>query len=313
MSVVALCGGIGGAKLALGLYTELAAGELTIIGNTGDDFTHLGLAISPDLDTVCYTLSGLADQTRGWGRGDESWNFMEAMRQLGGPDWFNLGDRDLALHALRTEALRQGQSLTEVTAGVVRQFGITATLLPMSDDPVRTMIATPGGWLAFQEYFVRERCAPPVVGVHYDGAAAARANTAALAALADPAVEAIVICPSNPVLSIDPILAVPGMRAALAKAPAPVVAVSPLIGGAAVKGPTAEIMREMGLGVGGSSVCAHYGDLLDGFVLDEADAQEHGKLPVPTAVTRTLMTTLDDRVSLARFTLDFASALRGAR
>ncbi len=309
MRVVAICGGIGGAKLALGLYRTLPEGDLAIIGNTGDDFTHMGFAISPDLDTVCYTLSGLADQTRGWGRGDESWAFMEAVRQLGGPDWFNLGDRDLALHALRSDGLRAGRTLTEITADVVRQFGIKATLLPMSDDPVRTMIATPDGWLAFQEYFVRERCAPRVVGVRYEGAERARPNPAALAAIADPGTRAIIICPSNPVLSIDPILAVPGMRAALAKAKAPVIAVSPLIGGRAVKGPTAEIMNEMGLGATAASVAAHYEDILDGFVLDEADAAEHGNLAMPTTVTRTLMTTLEDRTALARVVLDFAASL----
>lgn len=312
MSVVALCGGIGGAKLALGLYRAVPAGRLAIIGNTGDDFTHLGLAISPDLDTVCYTLSGLADRQRGWGRGDESWNFMEAVRQLGGPDWFSLGDRDLALHVLRSEALRQGRGLGAITADVARQMGIAATILPMSDDPVRTMIGTPDGWLAFQDYFVRDRCAPRVTGIRYDGADVARANPAALAAIADPAVEAIVLCPSNPLLSIDPILAVPGMRDAILRAQAPVIAVSPLIGGRAVKGPTAEIMREMGLGANAGAVCAHYGGLLDGFVLDAADSALDGTLPVPTAVTATLMTTLEDRIRLAGFTLDFAARLRGA-
>jgi len=306
VSVVALCGGIGGAKLALGLYRTLPEGALTLIGNTGDDFTHLGLAISPDLDTVCYTLSGLADRQRGWGRGDESWAFMDTVRALGGPDWFNLGDRDLALHVLRSDALARGESLTAITARMAAGMGITARLLPMSDDPVRTMIGTPDGWLAFQEYFVRDRCAPRVTGVSYDGAQAARPGPAVLAALADPATEAILVCPSNPVLSIDPILAVPGMREALRAAKAPVVAVSPLIAGAAVKGPTAEIMREMGLGASAASVCAHYGDILDGFVLDEADSAEHGRLPVATAVTRTLMSTLEDREHLARFTLDFA-------
>ena len=306
MSVVALCGGIGGAKLALGLYRTLPEGALTLIGNTGDDFTHLGLAISPDIDTVCYTLSGLADRQRGWGRQDESWAFMDTVRALGGPDWFNLGDRDLALHVLRSDALARGESLTAITARMAASMGITARLLPMSDDPVRTMIGTPDGWLAFQEYFVRERCAPRVTGVRYDGAQAARPGPAVLAVLADPATEAILVCPSNPVLSIDPILAVPGMREALRAAKAPVVAVSPLIAGTAVKGPTAEIMREMGLGATAASVCAHYGDILDGFVLDEADSAEHGRLPVATAVTRTLMTTLEDREHLARFTLDFA-------
>ena len=311
MSVVALCGGVGGAKLALGLYRVLPADTLTLIGNTGDDFTHLGLAISPDLDTVCYTLSGLADRQRGWGRGDESWDFMAALRGLGGPDWFNLGDRDLALHVLRTEALARGESLTAITARIVAAMGINVRLLPMTDDPVRTLIGTPDGWLAFQEYFVRERCAPRVTGVRYDGAEDACANPAALAALADPATEAIVICPSNPVLSIDPVLAVPGMTEALRAATAPVLAISPLIAGAAVKGPTAEIMREMGLGANAASVCAHYGDILDGFVLDAADAVEHGRLPVPTAVTRTLMTSMEDRDDLARFTLDFARTIGG--
>lgn len=309
MSVVALCGGIGGAKLALGLYRVLPAHQLTIIGNTGDDFTHLGLAISPDLDTVCYTLSGLADRQRGWGRGDESWHFMDALSSLGGPDWFSLGDRDLALHVMRSHALTAGESLSEITAHLAAAMGIKARILPMSDDPVHTMINTGDGWLAFQEYFVRERCAPRVKGVRYEGAEAARASPAALDAITDPTTRAIIICPSNPVLSIDPVLAVPGIRDALRTASAPVIAISPLIGGAAVKGPTAEIMAGMGLGASAAAVCAHYEDILDGFVLDHADAGDDGRLPVRTSVTQTLMATLADRDDLARFTLDFAKTI----
>lgn len=311
MSIVALCGGIGGAKLALGLYHALPADKLTIIGNTGDDFEHLGLSISPDLDTICYTLGGLADRERGWGRAGESWNFMEAVRELGGPDWFSLGDRDLALHVMRSEALRAGSSLTEVTAGFAKAFGIAAAILPMSDDPVRTMLDTSEGPLAFQDYFVRLRCTPQIHALRYQGAEAARPSARALLALADPSLEAVIICPSNPYLSIDPILAVPGLRDALRASQAPVVAVSPLIGGKAVKGPTAEIMQSLGIPATQQAICDHYGDLLDALVLDEVDAGIGRNLSIPWAATATLMTTLEDRFALARFVLAFAQRIGG--
>lgn len=305
MKIVALCGGIGGAKLALGLLRALPPGALTVIGNTGDDFAHCGLPISPDLDTICYTLSGLADPERGWGRAGESWNFMAALGELGGPDWFSLGDRDLALHVLRAEALKGGATLTGFTAELARRLGIDAAILPMSDDPVRTMIECDGGPLPFQDYFVRLRCAPAVRGVRFDGAESARPNAKALAALCDPELAGIVICPSNPVLSIAPILAVPGMVEAIRNAAAPVLAVSPLIGGRAVKGPTQDIMQSMGIGADNAGVSSYYGELIDALVIDNADLSDAAALALPTLVTDTLMHSDDDKLRLARFVLDY--------
>ena len=239
--VVALCGGVGGAKLAFGL--ERMLGEaLTLIVNTGDDFEHLGLSISPDVDTVLYTLAGLQDKERGWGRAGESWNFMAGLGELGGETWFNLGDRDLALHVWRSQQMRAGRRLTDIIGDVARRFAIGATILPMSDNPIRTIVETPDGPLAFQRYFVERRCAPRLLGVRFEGLDRARLSAPVRDALRAPDLKAIVICPSNPFLSVDPILATPGLRALIEAAEAPVVAVSPLIGGAAVKGPTAKIM-----------------------------------------------------------------------
>ncbi|HET7849113.1 MAG TPA: 2-phospho-L-lactate transferase CofD family protein, partial [Pseudolabrys sp.] len=228
--VVALCGGIGGAKLALGLSRVLAPDELTVIVNTGDDFEHLGLHISPDLDTVLYTLAGLADPGRGWGRADESWNFMQALAQLGGETWFNLGDRDLALHAARTAFLRAGGTLSAFAASVVREWGISAEIVPMSDDAVRTIVATDEGDLPFQHYFVRRRCEPVVRAIRFDGARSAKPARGVLELLRQRTVRAFIICPSNPYLSIDPMLSVAGMREALTQSEAPVIVVSPIIG-----------------------------------------------------------------------------------
>jgi LPPG:FO 2-phospho-L-lactate transferase len=311
--VVALTGGVGGAKLGLGLARRLPAEDLAFVVNTGDDFEHLGLTICPDLDTLLYTLAGEADPERGWGRRDESWRFLETLAALGGEHWFSLGDRDLALHVTRTQALAAGRTLTEVTAALASRLGVGPALLPMSDDPVRTMVATAGGELAFQHYFVRERCAPAVTGFRFDGADRARANPAVLAALASPRLEAIVLCPSNPFVSIDPILAVPGLRAALETAAAPVVAVSPLVGGLAVKGPTAKMMEELAVPRTAPAVAAHYGALLDGLVLDtrdEAEAEAVRALGPAVTVTRTLMESLEDRLALADAVLAFADTLR---
>lgn len=280
-------------------------GALTIIGNTGDDFDHCGLPISPDLDTICYTLSGLADPVRGWGRAGESWNFMDALGALGGPDWFSLGDRDLALHVLRAEALRSGTSLSEFTSGLAARLGIAATILPMSDDRVRTIVDCDEGALAFQDYFVRLRCAPAVRGVRFDGADNARPCARVLAALADPDLAGIVICPSNPVLSIAPILAVPGMADAIRNAAAPVLAISPLIGGKAVKGPTRQIMQSMGAGADNAGVAAWYGDLIDALAIDRTDAAQAAELGVPALVTETLMNTDADKLRLAQWVLDY--------
>ncbi len=297
--VLALSGGIGGAKLALGLARVLPQGALTVVANTGDDFTHLGLAISPDLDTLLYTLAGLDNPSTGWGRRDETWTFMAALAQLGGKTWFQLGDGDLATHVERTRRLALGESLTRITDDFRLRLGVTARILPMSDDPVRTRLRTEEGWLDFQDYFVGRHCAPAVREIAFAGIDAARPQPEFRAALDDGRLLAVVICPSNPFISIDPILSLPGIRKALRECAAPVVAVSPIIGGRAVKGPTAKMMTELGLPVGAAAVASHYGDILDLFVADEADAAEVHGLGVPVASAHTLMQSLADREALA--------------
>jgi LPPG:FO 2-phospho-L-lactate transferase len=309
--VLALTGGIGGAKLCLGLQRVLPAGTLRVIVNTGDDFEHLGLAISPDVDTTLYTLAGLANSELGWGREDETWSFMRVLETLGGPTWFRLGDGDLALHVERTRRLAAQESLTDIVADIARRFGVPSRIMPMSDDPVRTIVVIAGGGeLAFQEYFVRDRCAPAVVQLRYAGADRARVSSAAVQSLHDPGLHAIVIAPSNPYLSIDPVLAVPGMRTALRTCAAPVIAVTPLIGDSAIKGPTAKIMRELGLVPSPLTVLEHYDGLVDGFVLDERDAALAKRINVPVKVCDTLMRSLADRERVARCTLELAQELR---
>jgi LPPG:FO 2-phospho-L-lactate transferase len=311
--VVALCGGIGGAKLALGLSHIVDPERLSIIVNTGDDFEHLGLNISPDLDTVVYTLSDLADRARGWGRADETWHFMEALRELGGPGWFQLGDRDLAMNVERTRALRSGVTLSSFVARAARALGIRARILPMTDDPVQTVVETEDGRLGFQQYFVERRCAPVVRALHFAGADLAAPAPGVLEALSAPSLRAVVICPSNPYLSIDPILAVAGIRAGVMNAAAPVVAISPIIGGDAIKGPTVKIMSELGIAPTTASIAAHYHDLLDGLVIDDADADDAASLDVSVYTTRTLMNDLPDRIRLAKETLAFAETLSPGR
>jgi LPPG:FO 2-phospho-L-lactate transferase len=308
--VVALCGGIGGAKLALGLARVCAPGELTVIVNTADDFEHLGLRVSPDVDTVLYTLSGESDPERGWGRAQETWNFMGAVRQLGGDDWFLLGDRDLAIHVLRTQALRAGSALSGFVTSATRALGIGACILPMSDDDVRTMVDTDLGVLAFQHYFVEHRAVPIVRALRFAGAASAHPAPGVLEAIADPSLDAIVLCPSNPYLSIDPILAVPGIRQALAAAEAPVVVVSPIIAGRAVKGPTAKIMLELGIEVTNQAIAAHYADIVDAMVIDTADEADASALEMPVLVAATLMRDLADRQRLAANVVAFARSVR---
>ena len=310
--VVALSGGIGGAKLVCGLSRIVPADDLMVIANTGDDFEHLGLAISPDLDTVMYALAGLQEEQRGWGRRDETWTFMAALAALNGETWFQLGDSDLALHVERTRRLREGENLSSITADFCRHLGVPARLVPMTDDKVRTRLDTETGWLAFQDYFVRRRCAPAVREVRYEGAATARPHSDVLAALGSPRLRAVVICPSNPLLSIEPILAVAGMREAIARCAAPVLAVSPIIGGRAVKGPTAKIMAELGLPVSATAVAERYRDLLDGYVIDEADASGVHGFAFPVTITRTLMRTPEDQDGLARHVLARADALAKA-
>ncbi len=307
--VVALCGGIGGAKLALGLYRVLAAGQLTVIVNTGDDFEHLGLSISPDLDTVLYTLGGVADRRRGWGRADETWNFLGALGRLGGETWFQLGDRDLAMHVSRTAWLRGGGGLGGFAGKAAESLDISARILPMSDDAVRTIVETDESELPFQHYFVRRRCEPAVKAIRFSGAAAATPSPGVIEVLSARGLRAIVICPSNPFLSVDPILAVPGIREALAQTVTPVIAVSPIIGGRAVKGPTGKIMDELGVKADSHSIAAHYRGLIDGLVIDRADAADETKAEIPVMVTCTMMKTLPDREQLARDVVSFADQL----
>lgn len=309
--IVALCGGIGGAKLALGLARVVPADMLSIIVNVGDDFRHFGVHVSPDIDTVCYTLAGVADQKQGWGRADESWRFMQAVRELGGETWFSLGDTDLATSAIRTARLDAGHRLTEVTRDIARALGIAPAILPVTDDPLRTVMHTDEGVLPFQRYFVGRRCEPRVDAISFEGAESSRPSPEVVAALSDENLGAVVLCPSNPFLSIDPILAVGGMPAMLAGLSAPVVAVSPLVGGMAVKGPTTKVMQELGLEVSQQSIADHYAAFLDVLVVDEVDAGLEIAGP-RISVARTVMQSLDDRLALARDVLRIAGSMREA-
>ena len=311
--VLALCGGIGGAKLALGLTRVLPAEDLAILVNTGDDFEHLGLSISPDIDTVTYTLAGLNNTELGWGLAGETWAFMDQLKKLGGEGWFNLGDRDLALHVERTRRLHAGESLSAITADVAQKLGIAPALWPMSDDPVRTVLDTDEGTLEFQRYFVGRQAQPAVRALTYQGADTARPNPAALAALADPALEAVIVCPSNPWLSIAPLLAMPALRKALIQTRAPVIAVSPIVGGKAIKGPTAKLMGELGLPVTASAVADYYAAFTDGYMLDTADAalaDAVAALGMAVDVQPTVMTDLPSKEALATAVLAFAERLR---
>jgi LPPG:FO 2-phospho-L-lactate transferase len=309
---VALSGGVGGAKLSLGL-AHLLGERLSIIVNTGDDFEHLGLHISPDVDTALYTLAGLVNQETGWGRRDETWTFMGALATFGGPTWFKLGDGDLATHVDRTARLAAGETPTGICAHFTAKLGIAARVLPMTDDPVRTVVETDWGTLAFQDYFVREQCRPVVRDIRYDGAAAAEPTPQVLAALATPTLAGVIVCPSNPWLSVEPILALPGMRKALRALGVPVIAVSPIIAGKAVKGPAAKIMAELGLEPDSRSIARHYEGLIDGFVIDGADEALASTMPMPAIVTNTMMRTLDDKVALARQCLAFCDRLAHTR
>ena len=300
MKIVALAGGVGGAKLAHGLAQILSPEDLTVIVNTGDDFEHYGLYICPDLDTVCYTLAGLANPDTGWGRINESWNTFENFSKLGGPDWFRLGDQDLGTHLERTRRLKAGESLTQITRHFCRAWGVEHTVLPMSDQPVRTIVETEEDDLAFQEYFVHRRCEPRVKGFRFEGAD--RAGAAPGACEAIQTADAVIICPSNPWVSIAPILHV------LGTIEKPVCAVSPIIGGETVKGPAAKMYRELGIEPSALAVANHYRGLATGFVLDEIDAQlieSVRGLNMQVLVTNTLMKSHDDRRLLANEVLQF--------
>ncbi|MFT5483849.1 MAG: LPPG:FO 2-phospho-L-lactate transferase [Halieaceae bacterium] len=305
--VLAISGGVGGAKLALGLARELSANQLSFVVNTGDDFEHLGLHISPDIDSVLYGLAQLNDTDRGWGLAAETWSMMEAMANLGGETWFQLGDRDLATHLFRTQALSRGETLSQACRQLGLALGVEHLVMPMSDQPVGTVVLTDEGPMEFQHYFVRRQCQPAVSGIEFSGIDRASPNPEVMSMLEDPALRAVIICPSNPFVSVDPILGLPGLRNALKKTSAKIIAVSPIVGGAAIKGPAAKMLAELGLEVSAASVCRHYEDFLDSFVIDELDVTlKHSleELGLEVAVTNTMMTTLDDKKRLARFVLD---------
>ncbi|MGI9329651.1 MAG: 2-phospho-L-lactate transferase [Gammaproteobacteria bacterium] len=307
---VLLTGGIGGAKLALGMQQAGLAAATAMVVNTGDDFRHLGLCISPDLDTLMYTLAGRVDTTKGWGRAEETWHCLQSLSELGAEDWFNLGDRDLAVHLLRTQALARGQRLTEVTGDLCSQLGLSTRVLPATDQPVATQVRTAQGMLAFQEYFVRQRAEPVIQAIEFAGAEQASPSPEVLLALQDKDLQAIIIAPSNPYLSIAPILAIPGMQAALKAAAVPIVAISPIVGGRALKGPTAKIMQELGREASALEVARHYQPWIDGFILDNMDEALHSEveaLGLTAHCCNTVMHSLADRAQLAQSAVAFAS------
>ena len=308
LKITALAGGTGGAKLVDGLTTLLGPDMLTLVVNTGDDFEHLGLAISPDLDTVTYTLAGLANPQSGWGRTDETWNFLQTLNYFGSPVWFRLGDRDLALHVERTRRMKAGQSLSEVTRTFCRIFEIDHLILPMTDDPVRTIVETDEGALPFQEYFVKHSHEPLVRGFRFEGIEQAKPAPGFLPAIQDS--DAVILCPSNPWVSIDPILALKGVCEALEGKV--VVCVSPIIGGQAVRGPAAKMFAAMGIEPSASAVAEHYAKILSGILIDEVDAElapDIEALGIRAKVTQTMMKTHPDRERLAEEVLMFTAEL----
>ena len=314
--VLALAGGVGGAKLCVGLSKILSPDELQIVVNTGDDFWHLGLAISPDLDSVLYALAGLNDSERGWGRAGETWNFMAGLERLGAPTWFKLGDLDLATHVWRTDRLLQTDTLSEVTAELARRLGIAHRVAPMTDETVETVVETDEGALGFQDYFVARQCRPKVQGFRFDGARDGSLSPAFGHALDAPSLRAIVFCPSNPFVSIGPILALQSARRSLELRRAPCVAVSPIVGGQAIKGPAAKMMEEMGVHQSAVGIARHYAGLIDGLVIDEQDAALKKQIEATGCavhVCNIVMRDAADRESLARETIDFAYGLKPRR
>jgi LPPG:FO 2-phospho-L-lactate transferase len=300
--IVALAGGVGGARLAVGLAAVLPPQELTVVVNTGDDFEHMGFTVCPDLDTVMYTLAGVNNTQVGWGRAGETWQFMNEMRRLGGEDWFQLGDRDLAVHVLRREALIRGEPLSKVTRDLAARFGVHHTIVPMSDTPVRTKVKTKSGELAFQDYFVRQRCEPRVAGFGFAGSRTARVPPALQRLMRSRNVEAVVLCPSNPFVSIAPICSVPAIGSWLRARTFPVVAVSPIIGGKAVKGPAAKMMRELGMKSTTLDVVHHYGNTVDRWLIDRQDAGSAGAVAARgkhVTIADTLMSNRRKSVALA--------------
>lgn len=312
--IVVLAGGVGGAKFVDGLAQTAGQPALTVIGNTGDDAEFHGLWVSPDLDILTYTLADVVDHAKGWGYRDDSFTTQERLRALGNDTWMNLGDRDLATHILRTELRRKGERPTAIAGRIARQLGVAATMLPPTDEIVQTLIETPSGTLNFQEFFVRDRCGPPIRGVHYSGAADARPTPEALAAIAS--ARLILIAPSNPLASIGPILAIPGVREALSAAPAPRIAVSPIVRGRSLKGPSDRMLRAAGLASDPTGVAACYAGIIDALVIDVRDrrhADALRALGLSVAVLDTIMRDRRDRARLARQVLDWAQHLAGGR
>ncbi len=311
MKIVALAGGVGGAKLVDGLAGVLPHDDLTVVVNTGDDFEHLGLTICPDLDTVTYTLAGLANPDTGWGRRDETWGFLDALGVLGGPTWFKLGDRDLALHIERTRRLDAGEPLSAVTRGMCAALGVTVRVLPMTDHPVQTRVLSEIGELGFQEYFVQRACEPAVRGFRFDGAERAAPAPGVLEALR--AAERIIFCPSNPWVSLDPILAIPGIRTAIEGKPS--IGVSPIVGGQAIRGPAAKMFGELGIDPSALAVAEHFREVLAALVIDANDeslAEPIARLGIQPFVTQTVMLDRSTRLALAREVLEFAAELERA-
>lgn len=309
---LALAGGVGGAKLALGLSKVLSPDDLTVIVNTGDDFDHLGLRICPDLDTVMYTLAGIANSETGWGLAGETWNFIDSLKRLGGETWFRLGDRDMATHIERTYRLAAGETLSAVTSDFAARLGIRHKILPMTDEPVRTIVNTPDGALSFQEYFVKRQCEPVVTGFEFSGAANALPAPEISALLESGDVEGLFVCPSNPYVSIAPIIAIPAIRNFIAASNIPIVAVSPIVGGHAVKGPAAKMMQELGKPPSARSIADHYRGFVTAMVidtLDGADADHIRSLGIEVAVTDTVMKTDSDKTALAREVIALAAAM----
>ncbi|HJQ29894.1 MAG TPA: 2-phospho-L-lactate transferase [Rubrobacter sp.] len=310
MKVCALAGGVGGAKLAAGLQEVLPAGDLSVVVNTADDFDLWGLHICPDLDTVMYTLAGISNPGTGWGLAGESFDTLEMLEQYGEDTWFMLGDRDLATHILRTSRLRSGETLTDVMAGLSGALGVESTILPMSDGPVSTVLETPDGRLEFQEYFVRRAQRDEVLGVELRGIEDSRPTEAALAAISG--ADTIIFCPSNPVVSVGPILAVPGMREALASTSAPKVAVSPIVGGRALKGPADRMLASLGHEVSATGVARMYSGLVDGMVIDLIDEDEQSGIEavgMRALATESVMRGAEDRARLALETLEFGAGM----
>ncbi len=311
--ILALSGGVGGAKLALGLSELYSADELLIVANTGDDFTHLGLRICPDIDTLMYNLAGEHNQEQGWGVAGETWQFMQQLKRLGGEDWFLLGDKDLATHTYRTQALQQGHNLTQVTQHLMQQMDVGARVVPMTNDAVSTQMMTDTGELSFQHYFVREQCQPKVSSYYFAGIDEATPQTDFMTMLAADDLSVVIICPSNPFVSVEPILSLPNVKDALIANSAPVIAVSPIVGGQALKGPAAKMMAELGMPQSVVSVAKCYQGVIDALVIDVADehlASEVEALGIACLVTETVMKTTADKVALAKDCYQFSQAMR---